>query len=814
MIFRLWPRLALAAVLCVGALACAPEMAENPAYNRDGGPDFARFGMPCPKAPPDTDGDGISDQDEGGEELPPRDTDLDGIPDFRDLDSDNDGIPDSYEGRNGNACTPPADSDGDGVPDFRDLDSDDPNDATIPDRFEAGPNPIAPLDSDGDGLPDFIDPDDDDDGIPDFIEMTAQGAKKPTADPTTVPDTDGDGIPDYLDVDSDNDTILDKTEGFSDYDGDLIPNYRDTDSDGDCVSDAAEAGDDNLATAPVDTDGDGNPDYLDVDSDNDGLIDGQEDKNCNGVMDACETNRLSADSDGDGVSDLIEYEDCQSKPPLEQSTCACDGRDHTLTPLTRGDLVFVVPYGLAPSPDHSTASLSTDAGQVDVLFALDTTSTMQAPLGDLGMNIGQVVDKLKTKISNAAYGVFEFRDLGLPQNDPSGNPPNLPAFRYPWRMQTVSTTTGLDALIDAVHNLSALGGGDQAQAGWAALFTLASSATRTIDVFSSTTYSLVTNAGLLPLSPGEVGGTTGGAGFRAGSLPIVVTLSDAEWHDAPGSLVAADAESGRNPYPSTTGAPSFSDACNPCSNVPSRREAITALQNLGARVIGLAAVGSQTFGDPKTRAVKVALETGAVVNAGDFGDSNTRAPGCPIDKCCTGLDAMDNVVAEPTLAGQCPLAFTVDGNNGANTANAVAAAVAALTSSFRSDVHAEAQDVDPGTVSHFISQLVPNLSGMGPATLCVTNTPAPLEDKYIGPMASALGSDGVLDTFPGLNGGQLVCFDIVAKQNTAVAATDKPQVFRALIQLRGVSGSQTTNLGTPRPILFVVPPAIPNRPIN
>src|SRR5947199_317372 len=114
-----------------------------------------------------------------------------------------------------------------------------------------------PKDSDGDGISDH------DEG----------GDLKPPRD------SDGDGTPDYLDADG----IPDLNDGAVDTDGDLIPNYRDLDSDGDCIPDKIEG----LA----DSDGDQVPDFVDTDSDNDGLTDGKEDKNCNGLLDACESDR-------------------------------------------------------------------------------------------------------------------------------------------------------------------------------------------------------------------------------------------------------------------------------------------------------------------------------------------------------------------------------------------------------------------------------------------------------------------------------------------------------------------------------------------
>lgn len=176
------------------------------------------------KAGDDADGDFISNGDEDfGDEV---NTDGDEWPDWLDRDTDGDGIPDSLEAGDEDLDTPPDDSDDDGIPDFRDTDSDDDG---IEDAEGVGADGT-PLDSDGDGTPDFVDTDDDGDGIPDSNERVAG----------TNTDTDGDGIPDRLDDDSDGDGISDMLEGTTDTDGDVVPDYRDQDSDGDGLPDADE----------------------------------------------------------------------------------------------------------------------------------------------------------------------------------------------------------------------------------------------------------------------------------------------------------------------------------------------------------------------------------------------------------------------------------------------------------------------------------------------------------------------------------------------------------------------------------------------
>jgi hypothetical protein len=737
-------------------------------------------GLPCPVAMPDSDGDLLSDAVEGV-----TDTDNDGTPDFRDLDSDNDGIPDSIEGRNFNTCTPPADEDGDGKPDFRDLDSDSADDSTIPDREEVGPDPIVPLDSDQDGIPDFADRDNDNDGISDAIELAAPGIKAKTR--ADAPDTDQDGTPDFLDSDSDGDTVEDQHEGPADTDKDGTPNFRDLDADGDCLPDSIEAGDADPKTIPVDTDQDLAADFVDRDSDNDGVLDDFEDLSCNGVIDACETDRLKGDSDGDGVTDLIERAACRVKTLAQQATCKCDGADAAASPLTRGDFVFVVDYMQPPAPLKATLDLATDVAQADIVFAVDTTFSMQQAIVNLRTNLGSFVNKVKMSVKSPAFGVVEFRDFG-----------DTPLVAYQHRIETVDTPPGVGSVQGVLNTLTAAGGGDFPEAGWQALYAIAGGLSINFNGYNSV-FSLTNTYPIVPVG-GESQGTLHGAGFRAGSVPIVVTVTDAHWHDAYGSLVGTDAESGIDSFTD----PTF-------SAVPSRRATIDRLNAIGAKVVGISGHGggAQPGADPKARARAVAIETGAVVLPADFGPMGSRPIGCALTQCCTG----DNGAGEPPVAGECPLSFSFDGSSGNGVSDAAVTGLAALGNSLKFDLHVQARDVDPMTVDRFISNMLPNLSGAGPASVCITSAPTPLRDELTGPTALP-GPDGTLDTYPQIPGGKRVCYDVVPKINTTVMRAPDPQVFRAQLQVRGASPGGIVNLGAPREVFFLVPPAIVNGPLQ
>lgn len=309
----------------------------------------------------DLDGDGLSDEAEGSASN--RDTDRDGIPDYRDLDSDGDGIADAVE---------------------------------IGD-------PASPRDTDGDGKPDYIDLDSDGDGIPDSNELGVT---------FEVVDTDGDGTPDYLDLDSDGDTIPDNVEGSIDTNRDGIPDSQSLDSDGDGLPDGCEAGDADPTTLPVDTDGDGSRDYVDLDSDNDGIGDGQEDANHNCAVDPGESSALSADTDGDGYPDLVE-KIAGSDPASATSTI----------PAT--DFYFVLPY--RQNRGSGDLDFSTNVRQADVFFSIDNTGSMEGETDNIKANlVSSIIPGIGAVIQNAAFGLGRFRDFPIdPYGNPGDRPYEL-----------------------------------------------------------------------------------------------------------------------------------------------------------------------------------------------------------------------------------------------------------------------------------------------------------------------------------------------------------------------------------------------------
>ncbi len=352
--------------------------------DNDGISDLVEGGSGCTDAAPvdgvcdgpDGDGDGIVDSidpaDSFGDDdgvVTPTDTDMDGVDDYQDLDSDNDGILDVTEGNSGCTDGPPTD----GVCDGPDTDGD-----GIPDSVDDGVgfgDPVPPVlpDADMDGVPDNQEVDSDNDGVNDNVlngcidvamdgqcdgvDVDGDGIIDQVDEDTTVfgspvlDDTDGDGIPDLLDVDDDNDGILDTEEGpagvdpTADVDGDGVPNWADSDNDGTgtaptCADTSPADGACDTIDPQFDTDGDGIPDANDLDSDNDGLPDSVEgasgcvdaaaaDGICDGPFDPTglatdATNAVPVDSDMDGVPDFQDLDsDNDGATDLEEVGSGC-----------------------------------------------------------------------------------------------------------------------------------------------------------------------------------------------------------------------------------------------------------------------------------------------------------------------------------------------------------------------------------------------------------------------------------------------------------------------------------------------------------
>ncbi len=360
-------------------------------------------------------------------------------------------------------------------------------------------------------------------------------------------------------IDSDGDGIRDEVEGMGDFDGDGTPNHLDTDADGDGISDRDEHDGANACSRP-DTDGDGSPDWLDLDSDNDGLTDADE-------VGIYHTNPRAIDSDGDGVSDLGEVAGTMTDP-----------NDPTIS-LPDGDFFVVLPhFGVR---ENRTLLFGTDITQADVFFLIDTTGSMQGAIDNVNTSLRSLATDIAAAIPNVQFGTGSYEDFPV---DPYGNTAGsfgITRDNFPFRLESVITAD--IAAVQATLSLSANGGYDGPESATEAIY------------LTATGEGLTYPGGSIPAQncaavPDEVGRRRGYPCFRPGSLPIVVVVTDANFHNGFGGSAA---------YAGTVGpvAHSFD-------------QAVAALNRIGARTIGVNLRGARADLDALARA------TGSVDGSG------------------------------------------------------------------------------------------------------------------------------------------------------------------------------------------------------
>lgn len=366
-------------------------------------------------------------------------------------------------------------------------------------------------------------------------------------------DADGDGIADWMEGrDANRDT-----------DGDGIPDYLDPDSDNDGIPDVVEGGGTHPC-APRDSDGDGLPDFIDLDSDNDGLPDAEEI--------ALGTDPTSIDSDGDGVTDLGEVRGTGTNPLDASDT------------IPTGDFFVVLPhYG---AHEARRLDFGTNISVADVYFLIDTTGSMGGPIDNVRSSLRTIASELSSRIRSVQMGVGEHRDFPFCSGGVFSSTCYGDSGDVPYRNLQV-ITDDLSQVQAGLGVLSAGGGSDGPESQVEALYQTASGLGGTW-YGAGSSWSLP--AAVCDVYPDERYRRVGYPCFRSGALPIVVLVSDVEWHNGPG---------GSEAYTIISPTPHSFDS------------AASEMNRIGARFIGVAVDGGG-----RSDMEEMARRTGSVASGG------------------------------------------------------------------------------------------------------------------------------------------------------------------------------------------------------
>ena len=442
---------------------------------------------------------------------------------------------------------------------------------------------------------------------------------------------------------------------------------------------------------------------------------------------------------------------------------------------TSQDFFFVLPYQDPAGPAMKPLDFGTQVPALDVFFMMDTTGSMGGEINNLRSALtGTIAPGIQNAVPNSQFGVGSFEDfpVGLFGNTQGTNCDGTTLQDHDQPFRVFQTMTSNIAAVQAATSSLVVGAAPRGcGADWP-------------ESMIEGLYLAATGQALTTPAPTNVPANTvgiGGVGFRAGTMPVIVSVSDAPSH-APGE--------GSTCQP-TSGPPlSLDYSGSVLTAAHTRAQAKAALGAICARSVGVAALDPRGVGTCTAQRdlEDFATATGARVPPSAW-DVPARPANCAAGQCCTDTNGAGRL---PDADGLCPLVFRTDGSGnglGAHIVNGIRM----LTRFAAFDVTSEKQgvgtDVDgnalpsPHTTADFIKQITPTGFMLPPAPPVVPN---PTFDTT---------------TFRNVTPGTRVQFDVRAL-NDFVPQTQDAQIFRATIRV--LAGGCTAL--DQREVLILVPP--------
>lgn len=411
------------------------------------------------------------------------------------------------------------------------------------------------------------------------------------------------------------------------------------------------------------------------------------------------------------------------------------------------DFFFVEPYQEAPSPQKDILKFGTQIKQVDVAFSIDTTISMNNAIEDIRRGLADPVNgllaKLTAAIPDVQIAVAEHRDYPV---NPYGNFSDFPV-RVPQIL-----TSDLTSAQNAVNGLVAMGGSDTPESQIASMW------------YILTGREILWSGGSVPAHV-PAANRFGGVDFRPGALPVVVEVTDTDWHDA-------------SDYENLGYAP------------PSLNQLKEEFVRANAKFIDITDVLLPEY----------------VANANILSDyTGSSIPPAAFDHpcqvtvfgpCCTGANGEGQPADGPDYgAGKtCRLNFIHEAGKGVS--DSVVKAIEAISKANIFDITADAEN-DPTNqdgidAKPFIKALRAVEEGNASAGC------APMTGQV-----KDTDGDGVADTFVRITVGTPVCFEVIPATNTTVRGKTQAVFVNAFIRVLGMPGR--VNLDR-RQVIFLIPP--------
>lgn len=428
------------------------------------------------------------------------------------------------------------------------------------------------------------------------------------------------------------------------------------------------------------------------------------------------------------------------------------------------DFFFILPYQDTAGTMTRPLTFATAVPALDVFFLMDVTGSMAGEINNLQAALtNTVLPGIQTAVANSQFGVGALADF--PTSSYGSVSCGAGRADQPFTLkQPITPTASLVSAGVAALSVSPGGpigcGNDTPEAGFEAI------------------YQAATGEGLSQPSPTSVAANhtgVGGVGFRAGTMPVIVDISDAPSHGV-GETGTCD-----SPFAYTGAVATYAH---------SRAQTKTALAGICARTVGIAAIPSTDSCNAIEYMTDLSTTTGARVPPVAWDFTGTRPAGCVAGQCCTGQGGVGRT---PDGDGLCPLVFLAS-YTGTGVSTSVVTGIQMLTRFATFDVTRVAMgvgtDIDnvplPAghTTADFLKAIVPSTFVLPPPPPVLPN---PTMDAT---------------TFHNVTPGTQVGFNVDAF-NDFVPQTSDAQIFHATIQ---VLAGGCTPLDQ-RDVIILVPPA-------
>lgn len=295
------------------------------------------------------------------------------------------------------------------------------------------------------------------------------------------------------------------------------------------------------------------------------------------------------------------------------------------------DFFFVLPFNDPAGPQTKELTFSTSVKSMDVFFHMDTTGSMDGEVSNLQNSLtATVIPGVVATIPDTQFGVGAYEDFPIaPYGESVCTYGAVGGPDQPFELFS-EITDDIMAVQAAVNQLgiggNAIGCGNDGP----------ESAVEGM-------YQIATGMGLAGPGATSVPSNNsgiGGVGFRDGTMPVVVNITDAVSHHS---------------GPSACGGVTYGGAV--AGVAATEAEAMAALNAICARVVQVS-TNSGTSCSGRSDGIAYNNATGAVVPP-EAWDVAGHPPGCAIGQCCTGVNGAG---VAPDGAGMCPLTYLAASN--------------------------------------------------------------------------------------------------------------------------------------------------------